>query len=95
MKPEHRMIMLAHLDDKTRDGIYETITHVLKSDAVPFRKRLFLKSKLAPHKKELRYLADRKKGPVQKRRKLAQIGGGPMTHVLKTAIPLLLNIFSK
>lgn len=94
VKPEQRVILMAHFDDKTRDAIYETITHVLKSEKVPFAKRLFLKAKLSPYKNELRFLADKKKGAVKKREKLAQIGGGPMSHVLKAAVPLLLNIFS-
>ncbi len=95
LKPEKRVILLAHLDDGTRDRLYETISHVLRSDKVPFAKRLFLKSKLGPFKKDLRYLADTRRTSTQKKRRLAQIGGGPMTHVLGTAISLLLNLYSK
>jgi hypothetical protein len=96
MKPEYRVIILSHLDDETRDSLYETITDVLNSDRVPFRRRLYLKSKLSPYKDHLRYLADRNKNSgYGKKKRLAQVGGGPMSHVLKTAIPLLLNIFPK
>ena len=57
VKPEYRVVFLAHLDDESRDQIYQTIDHVLRSDSVPFRKRLFLKSKLGEHRQDLRYLA--------------------------------------
>jgi hypothetical protein len=95
IKPEHRMILLAHFDDKTSDSLYATITQVLKSNKVPIAKRLLLKSKLTPYKKDFRYLNDKKKSGTQKKKRLTQLGGGPMTHVLKTAIPLLLNMFTK
>jgi hypothetical protein len=95
VKPEHRVILLAHLDDSSRDALYEAINQVLCSEKIPVRKRLFLKSKLEPYKGHLRYLADAKKGPVGKKKRLAQIGGGPMTHVLREAVPLLLDLFPK
>lgn len=95
VKPEQRVILLAHLDDKTRDLLYQTIQRVLTSDRVPFRKRLFLKSKLSDHKHDLRFLADRRKSVGAKKRKLAQMGAGPMSYILKAAIPLLLNVFTK
>ena len=93
--PNLRVILLSHLDNSTRDRLYETISHVLKSNRVPFAKKLFLKSKLLPYKDQLRFLADKKKSSRSKKQRLAQIGGGPMTHVLGTAIPLLLNLYSK
>jgi len=95
VRPDHRVILMAHFDDKTRDSLYEIITNVLRSEKVPFEKRLILKSKLAAHKSNLRYLSDKGKSSSQKQRRLAQIGGSPMTHVLKLAIPLLLNLFAK
>lgn len=95
VKPDQRVILLAHLDDKTRDLLYQTIQRVLTSDRIPFRKRLFLKSKLNNYKHDLRYLADQRKSPGAKKRKLAQVGAGPMTYILRAAIPLLLNVFGK
>lgn len=95
IKPEQRQIILAHLDDSARDALYQTIGEVLRSDRVPFAKRLFLKSKLGPHRNDFRYLASPNKSATQKRKKLAQIGAGPMTHLLRTAIPLLMNLFPK
>jgi hypothetical protein len=92
---EQRTIVLAHLDDKTRDFIYETITTVLRSEKLPFRKRAALKEKLSPYKNDLRYISDKKKSRAQKKNRLTQLGGGPMAHVLKTAIPMLLNLFPK
>lgn len=95
VKPEQRQILLAHLDDDTRDLLYGTITEVLRSSKVPFRKRLFLKSKLEPYKRDLRYLSNPQKSKIEKRKKLSQMGAGPMQLILRTAIPLLLNLFPK
>ena len=94
LEPDKRVIILSHLDDVAKDHLYETIAHVIRSDKVPFEKRLFLKKKLGPYKDQLRFITSRK-NVKQKSRKLAQIGGGPMTHLLGTAIPLLLNLYSK
>lgn len=94
VSPEKRVIMLAHLDDVSRDSLYQTIDHVLRSQKVPARKRLFLKSKLNPYKTHIRYLASKKVSSVQKKKKLTQMGAGPMNLILKAAIPLLLNLFS-
>ncbi len=93
LKPDQRMILLAHLDDSTRDGLYRTIAHVLKANKVPMETKLRLKRALGPFKKEFRYLADKDKPAVRKKKTLAQVGGKPMGLVLKTAVPLLLDIF--
>lgn len=90
-----RVILMSHLDDKTRDTLYETIAHVLRSPSVPMRKKLFLKSKLGPFKKHLRFLADKRKPSKLKKNRLTQMGGAPMGYVLRTAVPLLLNLYQK
>lgn len=93
IKPAHRIIILAHLDDKTRDALYATIMRVLQSSKVPLETRLKLKSQLKKYQKDLRYLADRSKSDRVKKRKLVALGGSPMRQVLNTAIPLLMNMF--
>lgn len=95
MKAENRIILLAHLDDVTRDGIYKTISEVLTSQKIPTKKRKFLKRKLLSYKKQLRRVAFDKANEVSKRRSLMQIGGSPMSYVLNSAIPLLLEYFAK
>ncbi len=95
MKPDDRVIVMAHLDDKTRDAIYSTIDSVLRSKKVSTVERKLLAQRLAPHKDTFRYLINSKKGAVGKKRKLSQIGGAPFNYVLKTAIPLLMDIFPK
>ncbi len=89
MRPEHRVIILSHLDDATRDQLYETIRYVLRSDRVPFRRRLFLHSKLADHQKDLCYLTDRSKTSALKKKRLLQMGSGALSHVLRVAVPAL------
>lgn len=94
MRPQHRVIVLAHLDDRTRDGIYDTVTRVLSAKKLPARKRQYLRRKLGPHKDLLRVLADSKRSRRVKAKVLPQVGAGPMTHVLGAAVPLLLNLFT-
>ena len=93
LRPDRRVIILQHFDDRTRDQIYEAIMHTLSSEKVPFRKRLFLRSKLLPYKNELRFLADKKRSAECKKKKLAQVGGGAMNYILRAAVPLLLNLY--
>lgn len=95
LDPKHRVIVLSHLDDVTRDRIYEVIGDVLRSRKLPLEKRLRLKSELEPHKEDFRYLLDVRKSPLQKKKKLMQIGGTPMSQMLNTALPLLLTIYPK
>ena len=92
MRSDHRVILMSHLDDEARDAIYQTIFKTLTSSKVPLRKRLFLKSKLLPYKSHLRYLASSSKPSRAKKRRLAQMGGGAMSDVLRVAIPLLINL---
>jgi hypothetical protein len=92
---DKRMIILSHLDDYARDGILETVTNVLRSEKLPFKKRRELAKKLAPYKKDFRFLVNPKKSPAGKKKRLAQLGAGPMQHVLRAAVPLLLNIFPR
>ena len=94
VKADARQIILAHLDDKTRDLIYETIAKVLQSgEKIPPRRRANLKFQLSPYKDDLRVITHPKKSTKQKRKRLEQIGGKPMQHIIAAAIPLLLNLF--
>ncbi len=93
VRPDHRVILLYHLDNESRDAVCEAVSRVLLSPKVPLKKRLFLKSKLKPYKTDLRYLADRTRPSSGRRRRLTQLGAGPLRHVLLTAVPLLMNLF--
>jgi SOS response regulatory protein OraA/RecX len=90
-----RVIILSHLDNVSRDKLYETINHVLsKKSALPEVKKKQLKKKLWNFRADLRFLSHKSRSPKEKRRRLLQMGGGPMGYVIKTAIPLLLNLYS-
>lgn len=93
MKPQHRVVVMSHFDEHTRENLYDTIDDVLTSDRVPFRKRLFLKSKLSEHKKLLRAITNKAKTSGERKKRLLQFGGAPMSHLLTTALPLLLNLY--
>ena len=93
MKPEHRIILFEHLDDVSRDRIYHLVTRVLTSTKVPMRKRMFLKSKLSDDKDTLRTVMNPKKSTARKAAALCSIGGGTMTHVLRAALPMVMNLY--
>ena len=94
MKPAHRIIILEHLSDRSRDDLYATISKVLAdSPKMPYKKRISLKHKLEPYKEHFRYLGNGQNKPRSKRKTLAQVGGGPMTHMLNAALPLLLDLY--
>jgi len=88
---QRRSILLNHLDDEACETIYEAVANVLKNERVDPKTRLRLKKKLAPHKKDLRYLASSGKKLALKKRKLAKMGGFPLTAILNAAIPLMLS----
>lgn len=104
VRPYQRVILMAHLNDKTHDALYRTINKVLRSERVPFRKRLFLRSKLRKFKREFRQLSAVSDAPTtrvtrslaaRKKKALMQVGGSPFSYMLQAAIPLLLNLFPK
>jgi len=88
---QRRSILLNHLDDEACETIYEAVANVLKNERVDPKTRLRLKKKLAAHKNDLRYLASPSKKPALKKKKLAKMGGFPLTAILSAAIPLLLS----
>jgi len=96
LKAADRIIILAHLDDLSRDSLYETINRVLsQSSPLPSSKKKLLKKKLWTHRDDLRYLTSQKKSKREKKRRLVHMGGNPLGYVLKTAVPLLLNLYGK
>jgi geranylgeranyl pyrophosphate synthase len=99
LSPDDRIIVLSHLDFKTRDLLYATIVSVLRSRKIPLEWRRKLKQQLAPHKKELRQISRQYgRGRVEKKeratRHLARIGGESLGVLIDAAIPLLLEIFT-
>lgn len=97
VSPDHRVILLDHFDDWTRDGLVQTIRQVLSGKKVPERQRLYLKTQLSPYKDDFRSLINPSGRQTSKSKKkaLAQVGGKPMDCILNAAIPLLLETFPK
>ena len=90
-----RIIILAHLDDETRDLLYLTISSVLRSEKVPIETRLKLKKKLLPHKAKFRVVTRQDASSQLRKKKLHQLGGSPLKLMIDTALPLMLNLFPK
>lgn len=95
MKSKDRIIILAHLDEETRDALCATINSVLTSAKVPIETKLKLKKKLYRHKDDFRHLSSEEATTSSKKKKLSQLGGNPMKVVLDAALPLLLDLFPK
>lgn len=95
MSEKSRVIILSHLDNVSKDALYEVIQRVIKSQEVPIKKRLVLRDKLLPYKQHVRFLANTtsKKRKKKKIRKLMQVGGGALSSILEIAIPLLLRLY--
>lgn len=95
LKPDHRVILLAHLDNASRDSLYAAINSVLKDKGgrLPFRRKLRLRNKLKPYKRHFRHLCSEGESSGCKKRRLAQVGGAPMGYVLKEIIPLLMDVY--
>ena len=94
LTPDVRVIVLAHLNDEARDQIYQAVNHVLHDTSLSKTRRRYLRSRLIPHQDQLRHLADRAASKRSKRKVLLQVGGAPLAPVLKSAVPLLLRIYS-
>lgn len=95
VSPEKRVILLSHFDDATRDAICRAVTFTLTTERLSKSTRKRLKQRLEPYREDFRYIIRPKGSPPGKRRRLLQVGAGPMNHVIRAAIPLLLNMFPK
>ena len=94
MTPAQRTIILAHIDDKSYDMLYDTISYVLSRGRTKIKdtdaKQLRLL--LDGHKCDLRYLCNHKRSREQKRKRLLRMGGFPLGLIASTAIPMLLDL---
>jgi Mg/Co/Ni transporter MgtE len=95
LRPGQRSILLSHLDDESCEMVYEAVANVLKNSKVTAAKRRRLKKALEPHKKCLRTLISKKSSKSTKRKNLAAVGGFPIGTILATALPILLDLFTK
>lgn len=94
IRPEQRIILLSHFDLKTKDAICSAISFTLSTEKLSKQKKRRMVKKLEPHMREI--LPIIRQTPVAARRKrLMQVGAGPMKHILNATIPLLLDVFPK
>jgi hypothetical protein len=95
LRPAQRVILLAHLDDKSCNLLCECCANVLHNSKIPTAKRKRLSKALLPHKAALRQLVHPSGSLTAKRKKLYQLGGGPLSLILGTALPLLVDLLRK
>lgn len=98
IRPSYRVIILAHLDDVTRDNICEALKYILVSDKVPLEEKIKLDKKVKREKDNNNYqsLFKKRKSSNRKRKDLLRMGGATsMAYILKTAIPYLLDVYRK
>ncbi len=95
MPANDRVIILAHLDSATRDKIYTVITKVLQADSHSSRRKKALCQILTPYKDDLRFICCKRNSRQGKQRKLTQLGGKPLGHLLRAALPALVKVFQQ
>ena len=92
--PSTRSIVLSHLDEDACEMLCGAIYNVFFNNRVPDKKKRRLAKILRPHAEPLTALSERRGNTAFKKKKLAQIGGGPLTTILGTAIPLFLSVLA-
>ena len=76
-----------------RNAMYECIRNTLYHKGIPKFKQRELRTKLEPHKKDLKYLADGKRSEVRRRKLLVQ-KGGILPIILSVVAPLISSLLS-
>lgn len=92
-----RIVLISYLSDSIRDGLYELIVEVNSSKKIPLTLRQDLAKKLRPYRKHL-YPMLHKKPPTSSKarlKRLVHLGGSPMKHIMKLAVPYLFNMIPK
>lgn len=89
MKADDRIILMSHLNDRAKDALYKTVTGLLASDSLPRKKKRLL------HKKVGHLVNGRKRSRTANRKVVVQLGGAPMSYVLRAAVPLYLGLFAQ
>jgi len=97
MTPAQRTIIVQHLNDEAQDMLLDSVKYVLQvaPKKMNSERKNNLSGALKEHKCNLRYLCDHKRTVKLRRRRLRQMGGFPLGLILSTAIPMLLNLFTK
>lgn len=86
--------VLPYLNEAGSEAIYECVQNVIKNSAVSNRKDL--RTKLIPHKKNLKYLINPKISHAKKKVRSKKVGGAIFTTILAAALPMLLSsLFGK
>ena len=89
-----RVIVLAHLDNKTRDKVYECVHLTLQDrSALPHESKNRLRRRLWKEREDWRCLSCKRSPKALKRQKLLQLGGAPMGFLLKSMVPLMLRLY--
>ena len=95
VNPKYRPLIIDRLDDRGRDILCRGVSNVVENPALNEKTRKRLAKKLSPHRDAIRSLC-KKCGSKNKRKKiLTQLGGFPLSLVLSTALPLLLNLINR
>ena len=93
LNQRQRCIVLSHLNDGSCESVCEAISNVVKNPKIKSSGKL--KRQLNPHKKALRFIANKRATVKQRRKKLVQLGGNPIAAILATAVPFLLNLLTR
>jgi len=94
LRAPQRVIVLAHLDDVTRDKVYQCINLTLHHRShLPPQIKKRLRRRLWKEREDLRCFSCGKSSKALKKKKLLQLGGAPMGYLLKSMVPLMLKLY--
>lgn len=86
---EDRLSICKHLDSTGCEKVFEGVFNALHNKKVDLGFRAQLKKDLAQHKNGLRYICKSNKPTERKKRRLIQLGEGPIRCILAAVLPLL------
>lgn len=97
MSSKKRIILISYLSDSIRDGLYQLIIEVNTSKKIPLTLRQDLAKKLRPYRKHLDpiLLKNSRSSSKVRLKRLVHLGGSPMKHIMKVALPYLFDIIPK
>ena len=92
---EQKKELIPFLCNDAVESLSGAVKNVIANDSISEDTRKMMKKKLLPHKKDLRYIANKCKGVACRKKKLSQLGGNILGVIASIILPLLSNLFSR
>lgn len=93
--PEERQTLIPFLPTNVTNGIYECIYNATCNSELPMRLRKYIKKNTIADAEQYKYLLKPNKSVRKRQKRLIQIGGGGLGHILNAVVPVLSHIVRK